>query len=83
MLKQMLARDLDAQKVMHAKEKNRGVYRVHLGLSNENLSYIKLLRHLLPRSPDIKVFCHFSLVGRTSSILRTFLGGTSEKTPST
>ena len=43
MLKQMLERDWDAQKVTDAKEKNRGVYRVNLALSNKTSPYIKLL----------------------------------------
>ena len=39
----MLERDWDAQKVTDVKEKNRGVYRVNLALSNKTSPYIKLL----------------------------------------
>ena len=56
MLKQMLERDWDAKKMTDAKEKNRGVYRVNLALSNKSSPYIKLLVRLLPHSPDIMVF---------------------------
>ena len=43
MLKQMLERDWDAKKMTDAKEKNRGVYRVNLALSNKSSPYIKLI----------------------------------------
>ena len=74
MLKQMLVRDWDAHNVANvAKEEKNWLKRGSTGFIQSLFGPVSILFWMKG---------HFSLLGGTSSILRTFLGETSEKTPS-
>ena len=71
MLKQMLVRDWDAHNVANvAKEEKNWLKRGSTGFIQSLFGPVSILFWMKG---------HFSLLGGTSSILRTFLGETSEK----